>query len=364
MNFGRLVPITVLALLLTGCAAFTEDPEPTDLARGADGTLEVYASFYPLQFLTEEIGGDRVTVSALTPPGVDPHNVELSPRTVTEMGSASLVVYLSGFQPAVDDGVTATGARAFDAAEHTELLASGNGHDHDHGDDGAHSDDHGADDTHEDHGADDMHGDHADHAHEDHDGAGPAAVDTSASEDDHSDHDHGPLDPHFWLDPLRLAEVGEALATELGELDPDGAPTYAENLAGLTDELTALDEELQTGLAQCERDTIVVAHEAYGYLTEEHGLRQEGVAGIDPESDPSPARLVEIGEVVQTYDVDTIFVETLASPRIIEALAEDLGVQTAVLDPLENQQDDSADYLDVMRANLAALQDALDCETA
>lgn len=355
MNFGRLVPITVLALLLTGCAAFTEDPEPTDLARGADGTLEVYASFYPLQFLTEEIGGDRVTVSALTPPGVDPHNVELSPRTVTEMGSASLVVYLSGFQPAVDDGVTATGARAFDAAEHTELLASGNGHDHDHGDDGAHSDDHGADDTH---------GDHADHAHEDHDGAGPAAVDTSASEDDHSDHDHGPLDPHFWLDPLRLAEVGEALATELGELDPDGAPTYAENLAGLTDELTALDEELQTGLAQCERDTIVVAHEAYGYLTEEHGLRQEGVAGIDPESDPSPARLVEIGEVVQTYDVDTIFVETLASPRIIEALAEDLGVQTAVLDPLENQQDDSADYLDVMRANLAALQDALDCETA
>src|SRR5690625_5250429 len=196
MNFGRLVPITVLALLLTGCAAFTEDPEPTDLARGADGTLEVYASFYPLQFVTEEIGGDRVTVSALTPPGVDPHNVELSPRTVTEMGSASLVVYLSGFQPAVDDGVTATGARAFDAAEHTELLASGNGHDHDHGADDADGDDHAhADDDHgddgaddhahgeDDQGADDTHGDHADHAHEDHDGAGPAAVDTSASED-------------------------------------------------------------------------------------------------------------------------------------------------------------------------------------
>ena len=323
MNFGRLVPLAALALLLTGCAAFTEDTEPTAVQRGEDGTLEVYASFYPLQFLTEEIGGDRLTVSALTPPGVDPHNVELSPRTVTEMGAGSLVVYLSGFQAAVDDAVSATGARAFDAAEHTELRASGNDH--------AHGGDEGGD----------------------HDG-----------ENDHSDHDHGPLDPHFWLDPLRLAEVGEALAAELGDLDPDGAPTYAENLAELTDELTVLDEELQAGLAECEGDTIVVAHEAYAYLTAEHGLHQEGVAGMDPDSDPSPARLVEIGEVVERYDVDTIFVETLANPRIIEALAEDLGVQTAVLDPLENQQDESADYLDVMRANLTALQDALGCETA
>ena len=125
MNFGRLVPLAALALLLTGCAAFTEDTEPTAVQRGEDGTLEVYASFYPLQFLTEEIGGDRLTVSALTPPGVDPHNVELSPRTVTEMGAGSLVVYLSGFQAAVDDALSVAGARSFDAAEHTDLRASG-----------------------------------------------------------------------------------------------------------------------------------------------------------------------------------------------------------------------------------------------
>lgn len=352
MNFGRLVPAAALALTLTGCAAFTEDTEPGDVTPGADGTLNVFASFYPLQFLTEEIGGDRVTVSPLTPPGVDPHNLELSPRTVTEMGSAGLVVYLSGFQAAVDDALSVAGARSFDAAEHTDLRASGD--EEDHGDEDGHED---ADE--EDHGHDDAHAHDEDDAdgHED-DG------DEAADPDGHEGHDHGPLDPHFWLDPLRLAEVGEALAAELGELDPDGADTYAQNLAELTDELTALDEELQAGLAQCERDTIVVAHEAYGYLTAEHGLRQAGLAGIDPDSDPSPARLAEIAEVVAANDVDTIFVETLASPRVVESLAQDLGVQTAVLDPLENQQDESADYLDVMRANLSALQGALDCEPA
>ena len=378
MNFGRLVPAAALALTLTGCAAFTEDPEPGDVTPGANGTLDVYASFYPLQFLTEKVGGDRVTVSPLTPPGVDPHNLELSPRTVTEMGSASLVVYLSGFQAAVDDAISVAGARSLDAAEHTELRASGD-EDADHGDEEDHGHDHAAQgdgdpdghddaDDHEDDGdgqaggAGDPDGD-GDANGSDGDGnANPAAADGDANADD--GHDHGPLDPHFWLDPLRFAQVGEALAAELGELDPDGADTYAQNLADLTGELTALDEELQAGLAECERDTIVVAHEAYGYLTAEHGLRQAGLAGIDPDSDPSPARLAEIAEVVEANDVDTIFVETLASPRVVESLAQDLGVQTAVLDPLENQQDESADYLDVMRANLSALQGALDCEAA
>ncbi|MEE6286741.1 metal ABC transporter substrate-binding protein [Georgenia sp. MJ173] len=295
-----------LALLLAGCG--TADGE----SGGDESGLEVLASFYPLQYLADRVGGDRVSVTTLTPPNVDPHNLEVSPRTVSTLESAELVVYLSGFQPAVDEAVELTGVTAFDAAEHANLLTP-DAHDH----------------------ADDDHG--------------------------HDDHAHGPQDPHFWLDPIRMAEVTDALAATLAETDPDGAETYRANAAELTAELATLDEEYRSAVGQCEQDTIVVAHEAYGYLGAAYGLHQEGLSGIDPDAEPSPARLAEISAVLEETGGTTIFTEALISSTVSEALAADLGVTTAVLDPLENQQGAGADYLDVMRANLAALQDALGC---
>jgi len=321
MLLRRALPASLVAVLaLGGCAAFSSDDAATaDSTPDAsqDARTTVLTSFYPLQYLASEIGGDRVEVESLTPPGVDPHTVELSPRTVTGMEDADLVAYLSGFQPAVDEAVAATGATAFDAGEHTELLSTGEtGHDHD--------------------------------------------------DEGHADHDHSgeSLDPHFWLDPARLAEVAAALADELTAVDPEGAATYEENAERVVAELTDLDAEIDAGLARCTKDTIVVTHEAYGYLTSEHGIRQEGLSGIDPEAEPSPARLAEIADVVDEHGVDTVFVESLVSPAVSEALAADLGLRTEVLDPLENQQDPDLDYPAVMRANLAALQDALDCEAA
>src|SRR5690625_856761 len=321
----RLLAVTSLAAVaLTGCAAFSDTARDDG---GGEGAPTVLASFYPLEYLAAEIGGDRVEVGSITPPGADPHNVELAPRTVAELEEAALVLYVSGFQPAVDEAVDVTGARAFDAGEHTALLTTAQtGHDH-------------ADHDHD-------HADDQDHPHE----------------DDHAD--GAPLDPHSWLDPARLAEVADALADELAELDPDGATTYRENADRVVATLEELDAEITAGLARCERRTIVVAHEAYGYLTTKHGLHQEGLSGIDPDAEPSPARLAEIADVVAEHDVDTVFVESLLSPAVSEALAADLGLRTAVLDALENQQDASADYVDVMRANLGALQAALRCEPA
>ncbi|MCM3659599.1 metal ABC transporter substrate-binding protein [Georgenia satyanarayanai] len=322
MTRARTLSALLAVLALSGCAAFQDQGSgggTTTAAASAGGNVTVLTGVYPLEYLAKEIGGVRVSVGSLTPANVDPHTLELSPRTVADMGAAGLVVHVSGFQAAVDDAVAATGVRALDAAEHTELLPA-DGHDHGHG--------------------------HDEHAEETHDHAGEG------------------LDPHLWLDPVRLAEVGTALAEELADIDPDGASAYRANAERVTAELTELDAEITAGLATCERDTIVVAHEAYGYLTDAHGLHQEGLSGIDPDAEPSPARLAEIAEVVSEHDVDTVFVESLLSPAVSEALAQDLGLRTAVLDPLENQRDRSADYLDVMRANLAALQQALGCTAA
>ncbi|GCE75478.1 metal ABC transporter substrate-binding protein [Cellulomonas biazotea] len=308
-----LAPALALPVLLAGCGATASGTS------GDDGTVQVLASFYPLQMVAQEVGGDRVQVESLTPPGAEPHDVELSPAQVAHVADADLVVYLSGFQAAVDDAVAQTEpSDVLDAADVTTLI-SGEGDEHDH-----------ADDEH--------------------------------AEDEHAEeeHDHGSLDPHFWLDPSRMPAVADAVAEHLTALDPDGADEFAANAAALSERFTALDEAYRTGLAECGIRTFVTSHTAFGYLADRYDLEEVGISGIDPEAEPSPARLAEVSDVVRDEGVTTIFFETLVSPKVAETLAADLGVGTAVLDPIEGVTDD-ADYFSIAEANLDALRVALSC---
>lgn len=309
-----LAPIAALALALplAACGDGGSGAGGSDGADASGDTVEVLASFYPLQYLTQRIGGDAVTVSSLTPAGAEPHDLELSPSQVATMGRADLVVYLSGFQPAVDTAISEVSPTAIDVASAARLTDAAHEEEHDH-------------------------------------------------EAEEEGHDHGGLDPHFWLDPIRMADAADAVAAQLAEVDPDGAEQFEANAAELRTELEGLDESYRTGLADCGTSTIVVAHEAYGYLAGAYGLDQEGISGIDPEAEPSPARLREIEQVVNETGVSIIFTESLIDPRVAEVLADDLGITTGVLDPLENQADPDADYVDVMESNLASLRDALTC---
>ncbi|MFE7629673.1 metal ABC transporter substrate-binding protein [Kocuria sp. NPDC057446] len=327
------VPLSLTAALaLASCASGSADPSATGTGDAGEA-LSVQASFYPLQYVTERVGGDLVQVESLTPAGAEPHDLELSPAAVDTLRTADAVVYLSGFQPAVDDAVAQTSPEHVLDAMHAGV-EGGEAH------------------SAEEHAA-------AEEAH-----SAEASADGSHAEGDHDHdhgHDHGGEDPHFWLDPERLAAVATEVAHELAEVDPDNAGTYESNAEQLTTELTALDEEFADGLATCERSTIVVSHEAYGYLTDKYDLEQVGIAGLDPDTEPSPARLAEIGEVVETEGVTTVFSESLVNPKVAETLAAEHGIETAVLDPVENQSDENADYQQVMRDNLEALRTALDC---
>ncbi|MFI7580976.1 metal ABC transporter solute-binding protein, Zn/Mn family [Kocuria kalidii] len=270
--------------------------------------------------MSERVGGDLVAVESLTPAGADAHDMELSPAAVADLGEADVVVYLSGFQPAVDDAVATTAPEhVLDAAGPAELMAAP---DHDHA--------------------------HEDHDHEGHDHG-------------HEGHDHGGVDPHFWLDPVRLGAVAQELAREFGAADPGNADSYESNAAELARQLDELDDRFREGLASCEQRTLVAGHEAYGYLAEKYGLEQAGVAGLDPEAEPSPARLAEVGEIIEEQGVTTVFTESRLNPKVARTLAEDHGIDSAVLDPVESQVDGTRDYQQVMRANLEALRAGLGC---
>jgi len=303
-----LAPLVALPLALAGCGAGATPGV-------AEGTVDVMASFYPLQFVAEQVGGDRVTVRSLTPPGAEPHDVELSPAQVSRIDGADLVVYLSGFQAAVDDAVAQTSPEhVVDAANDTTLMTPEEEHGHEEG-----------------------------------------------ADEGGEEHDHGALDPHFWLDPSRLPSVADDVAKQLTVIDPDGASEYAANAAALNQRFADLDAAYATGLASCETDTFVTAHEAFGYLADRYGLHQVGISGIDPEAEPSPARLAAVEKIVRDKHVSTIFFESLVSPKVSETLANDLGITSAVLDPIEGLADPADDYFSVAERNLDALRMALSC---
>jgi zinc transport system substrate-binding protein len=292
------------ALTLTGCGG-------PSASGTADGKLDVVTSFYPLEFIARTVGGDAVHVTTLTAPGVEPHDLELTPKQVGTVASAKLVVYEKGLQPAVDEAVEQHAADAgFDVSGAARLEATG-----------AHFQDEG------------------ERAHDD------------------------DIDPHFWLDPTRLADVGDAVAGRLAEADPDHADGYRQRAAALRAQLTRLDGEFRSGLATCRLKTFVTTHEAFAYLAQRYGLDMVGIAGLTPDAEPSPARIKQVEDVVRANRVTTIFYEELVSPKVAESVARDLEVRAAVLSPIEGLADEHSaeNYLSLMRQNLAELEKANDC---
>lgn len=322
MTFRRaLLPTTAaLALALSGCGALTSDD-----ASGSDGSGTVVAGLYPLQYVGQRVAGDAFEVENLTQPGGEPHDLELGIGQTAALSDAVLLVYVDSLQPAVDEAADeVSGTEVLDAATVVDLAPFEDEH------------------SEEEHGEDE-------HSEEE-------------GEDDHSGHDHGELDPHFWHDPLRMADLGDAVAERLAEIDPDEAESFEERAADLRSDLEALDEEYATGLSGCEIRTVVTNHDAFGYL-EGYDLELASINGISPDAEPTPAALAELQDLIEETGITTVFSETLVSPQAAEVLASDAGVDTAVLDTIEGLTDDTADedYLSLMRSNLATLQEANRC---
>ncbi|WP_030249433.1 metal ABC transporter substrate-binding protein [Streptomyces violens] len=295
-----------------------------------DGKLAVTASFYPMQFLAEKIGGKHVSVTSLTAPGTEPHDLELSPKQTAQLGESDAIVYLKGVQPAVDEAVKQSGVKhTADAASFTKLESHGaevGGHDHG---------------GHEGESAEE----HAEHSeHEGHEG------------------EESGLDPHIWLDPVKYAEAAKGVEKTLAAADPKHKADYEKNTAALVKQLDELNQEYKDGLKNRKSDTFITTHAAFGYLAERYGLTEEAISGLDPEAtDVSGSRVKELQGLAKKHNVDTVFFETLTSPDMAKTLAKDVHAKTDVLDPIEGitKKSRGDDYLAVMESNLKALQKAL-----
>ncbi|WP_428954800.1 metal ABC transporter substrate-binding protein [Streptomyces sp. cg35] len=313
----RLISTTaVAATTVLGLTALSACSSSSAADGKNDGKLDVVASFYPMQYLAERIGGDHVDVTNLTEPGQEPHDLEVSAQQRGQIEESDVALYLKGLQPAVDDAISQSGiGTKVDAASLTSL---------------------------EKHGSE---------------------VGGHAEEHDH-DHDHGDengSDPHIWLDPVKYAEVAEGVGKALQKADPDHAADYKKNTAAVVKDLDALNTAFEDGLKDTDSKVFITTHAAFGYLAERYGLTEEAISGLDPESEPSAARVKDLQKMAKADGVTTVFYETLVSDKTAKTLAGDAHLKTDVLDPIEGITGKSKgdDYIQVMKSNLAALQKAL-----
>lgn len=292
----------VLALTFSAAACGSS----TTSEGSSSGKIKVATSFYPVNYLVQSVGGSHVEANSVTPANVEPHDFELSPKDVTKLSSAKMVVYVAGFQSSLDDAVKqVSGPTVVNLASSVKL-----------------------------------------EKHADHDG---------------DDHDHGSTDPHFWLDPTRMADAAKQVHAALVKADPSHKADYDANLKTTLAKLTKLDTSYKQGLSQCTRKTFVTSHAAFGYLAERYGLTQVSVSGIDPDSEPSPADIAKVKQVVKQTGTTTIFTEELVSPKTAQAVAKETGAKTSVLSPIESAPE-KGDYEGAMTTNLTNLREALNCK--
>jgi zinc transport system substrate-binding protein len=272
------------------------------------GEHTVVASFYPLAFIAERVAGRYNDVVDLTPPGVEPHEYELTVRQVAQIDLARVGFYERGVSPSVDQAMdNDSPGRTLDITDVVPLSppVAGSG--------------------------------------------------VEATGDDR--------DPHFWLDPTLMARATRAFAATMADADPAHADYYRVQGEHLVRDLDRVDAAYVRTLANCRTRTVVVSHDAFEYLARRYHLDVVPIAGLEPDAEPSLQRLHDLAALIRERGVTTVFFETLASPAMAESLAGDLGLRTAVLDPIEglSSADQGATYLTVMRQNLAALAKAGDC---
>lgn len=315
--------VALLGTVACGTAADSASPRFTEASRVA-----VVASFYPLAEAAIAIGGDRVEVINLTPPGSSPHSVELVGKVVEEIEKADVVVYLGGgFQPSIEkvvEGLPAS-TRAFDLLPRDLLavdspLAGVEG---------------------------EVEG---------------TVLEATVLEGTVVE---GDLDPHVWLDPIRFRAMAQALAAALVDVDPEGKATYTSNAADYARQLDDLHRDMTAALADCDSRVVVTSHRAFGYLADRYDLVQLPIAGISPDEEPSPRSLRAVAEAARREGVRTVFFEELVPRKLADTVAREIGAESSALNPIEGVTTEEigsgVSYSSIQRANLAALASGLGC---
>ncbi len=272
--------------------------------------IQVTASFYPLAYIASAVGGSRVSVRDLLPPGGEPHSLEPSPRDFSSLSESNLFLYNgAGFEPWVEKWQKGDFVRPSKVVSMVDEL-----------------------------------------------GVRGTLLITRGGE----------TDPHFWLDPMLFKQEVEIVRDALIVVDRINADEYRANARVLDIAISSLDQKFREGLRSCVKGSIITSHDAFGYLARQYNFGVIPIAGISPDEEPSTKVLADIVEIGRAKNIQHIFFETKVGPKLSEVIAREIGGKTLVLNPLESLTSDEVqsgeDYISIMEKNLVNLRVALECK--
>lgn len=303
-------------LLLTACSG--DEPKQQE-----SGQIDIYTTVYPLQYFSEQIGGEFVNVSSIYPPGANEHTFEPTQKDMIALADADLFFYiglgLEGFVENAKKTLANEHVKFVPVAENIdeEVLQSSTGHSHE---------------------------------------------ELSEHEEEH-DHHHGDIDPHVWLSPTISKDLALTIKNELVKQLPEQEDTFNKNYEQLAKRLDELDQQFKALADNASKKTFFVSHASFGYIAGNYGLTQIPVAGFNSQNEPSQKELAEIVDLAKQYDIHYILFEQNVSSKLTSIIQKEIGAESLMLHNLsvltEEDIKNNEDYFTLMEKNLQTLEKAL-----
>ncbi|WP_440894835.1 metal ABC transporter solute-binding protein, Zn/Mn family [Amphibacillus sp. Q70] len=324
--FCRVLFVGLVTLMLAACTNEKEQLTTNEMDTDETDRLMIYTTLYPLEFLANEIGGDKVHAESILPAGSDSHTFEPTSRMMVEIAEADLFIFndevSESYATSIKDAVKDEAVEFLEASEGLDKLSYH--HDHDH---------------------EGMHHDHDD------------------EDDHHHDHSYGDFDPHVWISPNLMVNLAENILTKLIELMPEDQNYFNDNFDQISNQLLELDQNFTDVIHQVDRHTILVTHAAYGYWERDYGLEQIAITGLSANEEPSQRQLTHLIELIQDSEIDYLLFDQNIQPRVATVIQEEAGLASLEIHNLEvlTEQDIEADedYFSLMERNINVLEEAL-----
>lgn len=322
------ISILLAALFLAGCSVSSNSNDPI-----VKDQQTVVASFYPIEFLTEEIVGSNFEVKNLTQ-GKDPHSYSLTPQDIQGIENSDLFIFQgAGLEPWAEDFENSASINSLELSQGIDLLDSSD-----------HEDEHEEGDSHNEE-------DHDEHAND--------TDNHEESDEDH--HEHGEFDPHTWLDPVLAQDMASQILEAVIALDPTSEAYYTDNYNLLSQKLAQLDESYQSSLSSCSNKKAISSHDAFSYLEERYDFELISVAGLSPQSLPSSQKIQELITLANQESITHILEEEFTDQSFSEVIKSEAGLDSLTINTLESSPVGDQDYISVMNSNLESFTQAFSC---
>ncbi len=309
MNLKNTIFIIIIIMFLLQMMVSKEDAKK----KNGQSKPSVVLSTFALYDSAKHIAADSLNLSMILPFGADAHSFELTPKIMSKIEDSSLFIFSgASLEPWIARIPT---KNSIDMSKHVNLIA--------------------------------LEGE-------------------SCEDEDHKDHHHdaSSIDPHYWLDLKNMIIITKVLQSEFTKILPENKEILQKNADKYSKMLSKLDKKYKKQFSSCKKDTIVVNHNAFSYLSKNYGFKVESLSGLSPQMMPSPKNIKHIHETIKEHNITTIFFESFVSDKIIKSIANDLDVTIDVLQPLGNITKDEIgkNYIDIMDINIQKITKALECQ--